>query len=420
MPRKPGFNYDNNKPVVNITEKDASKLRKVADVRNMRDQHQVVMNYNVGHSGLNVDGQAYPTITQKGLKDIFESCYVPFTDGNKVLVQPEQKTISQRGYGNIVKRKPVKVPKGNRPGITHQDVDTKHYTNVAVYTDFPKGSGRTDTQIVWRDGTYDEAVLSATKKLRGELPASLLNKISDYEYGEASLSAMTGAKEFGLAQANKEMMKAIAEQEAIGKTPAEAQLIRDLAIQGVPLVNIRLITEFLRNVNRQRYADALAGDLGITNPRLVEQLSAIMPDSIGLTANAQREAIRRYIEANRVEAQIAEAERNRDRPFMPGANPRANVLPPGEIQRRVAERMARMGGNIWDEFPEARPARNRLTPAQEREMMGREDRPSVNARVMSEVARLRAEQDRRVREIEAEVQRRGRANAMFPGVRSRD
>ncbi len=308
--RKPGFNYDTTKPVAQAN-----------DIRRLRDAHQTTMNYNTGYMGLaSIDGQAYPTINQKGLKDVFESCFVPFDDGNKVLVGNDNKTISQRGYGNVVKRKPVKVPQGNRPGITNQEVVRRYNTNVSVFTDFPKGAGRTDTQIAWRDGTYDEAVLSATKQIRSLMPTEMLSKISDYEYGEAALSAMTGAKAYGGIQSGLEMMKMIAEQEAIGKSPAEARLIRDLALQGVPLVNIRAITGFLQTLNRQRYADTLARDLEITNPRLVEQLAAIMPESIGLTANAQREAIRRFIEANRAEARVSQAEVDRDRPFMAGAN----------------------------------------------------------------------------------------------------
>lgn len=341
MPRKPGFAYDTRNPIIS----SPSQRGKVADVRNMRDQHQVNMNYNTGYMGIaSIEGQAYPTITQNGLKKVFESKYVPMDDGNKVLVEPDRRVMYQRGYGNVPNKNPVKVPKGNRPGITHQDVNIVQHRQNAVFTDFPKGAGKTDVQIEWVDGTYEEAVASARRQIRGEIAdQAFIDSLRGM--GEYALASQTGATIFGNVQVGKEVAKAIAEQEAIGKPPAEATLIRELAMNGVPLVDIRRITEFLRSVNRERYASQLATELNITNPRLIEELGNIMPDTIGLTANAQREAIRRYIEANRTEAQVAQAERDRDRPFMAGATPQRL---PSEIlaelvRRREAERRSQDG-----------------------------------------------------------------------------
>jgi hypothetical protein len=364
MPRKPGSNVNIRNPIIS----SPSQRGNVADVRHINDAYEMRMNYNTGHIGIaSIDGQAYPSITQKGLKEVFESCFVPMDDGNKVLVEPDRKTISQRGYGNIVKRKPVKVPKGNRPGITNQEVPTKHYTNVAVYSDFPKGVGKTDTQIVWRDGTYDEAVLSATKKPRGEVPDQTFSDLlrSNPRWAEYALSAETGANVFGSIQRGREVAKAIAEQEAIGKTPAERTLIIELATAGVPLVDIRRITEFLRNRERERVVREIADTLNIRSERLIDELRNIIPGGGGVSESAQRMAIQRYLEEQ------SRQERNRDLanrgeipPFMAGARP-PNVIAPSEMFRQVELEMRRRGirqngGGAEDIFNRPPPGANPL------------------------------------------------------------
>jgi hypothetical protein len=379
------------------------------------------MNYNTGYIGLaSIDGQAYPSITQKGLKDIFESCYVPMDDGNKVLVQPDRKTISQRGYGNVVKRKPVKVPSGNRPGITNQDVITRHNTNVSVYTDFPKGAGSKDTQIAWRDGTYDEAVLSATRKPRGEVPDQTFADIlsNNPRWSEYALASQTGANVFGNIQVAREVAKAIADQESIGKSPAVASLIRDLAEAGVPLVDIRRITEFMRSVNRDRYAREIASDIGITNQRLIEELGNILPVDRDVSSRASREAIKRFIQEQRRQERNQDMAQEGTLPaFMPGAPPPAPMSPADMrllVEREIAQRQYAS--------PSLRNLYEQQYTRQTDNGLGR-SRDSV-ARINNDlrIGTVREPEAMRMASRGLEfmnMERRGQSNPMFPGVRSR-
>ena len=297
MPRKPGFNYDTTKPVAQAN-----------DILRLRDQHQTIMNYNAGYMGLaSIDGQAYPTITQKGLKDVFESCFVPLDDGNKILVGADKKTISQRGYGNVIKRKPVGVPKGNRPGITHQDVDIIHHPQNAVFTDFPKGSGKTDTQIVWRDGTYDEAVLSATKQPRGIIPDQTFADIlrSNPRLAELALSSQVGAVPFGDALARKEIEEYFnAEKKEFDKNVLVQLGFTDAEAEAR-----------INAVARERMISDIAKRLGLSEKASRNVLDLVIPGEYRTSRRADEQ---RISETDELERRYAEAREARGLPAEPG------------------------------------------------------------------------------------------------------
>ena len=197
-PSKPNRPYDIREPV---------GVRH--DVRYLRSQRPVMLSANTGHSGLrSLDGQAYPVIGQKGLKEEFKSHYVPFTDGKLVLEDCEKKPMSQIGYGNVPKRHAPKVPKGNRPGIAMPDTITKHYENVAVYSDFPKGAG-SEPQLtkLFRDGEYEKGIALASRTNVGEIPAETFAQLQarNPRWAELSLAGQVGATLFGEALARKEI-----------------------------------------------------------------------------------------------------------------------------------------------------------------------------------------------------------------------
>ncbi len=276
MPRKPGFAYDSTQPVAQAN-----------DIRRLRDAHQTTMNYNTGYMGLkSIDGQAYPAITQKGLKEVFESCYVPMDDGNKVLIDNDHKTMSQRGYGGFVKRKPVKVPQGNRPGITNQEVVRRYNTNVSVFTDFPKGAGHTDTQIAWRDGTYDQAVLSATKQIRGEIPDQTFADIlrTNPRMAELALQAQAGAVAYGDSLARKE----IEDYFTAEKKEFDRNVMRQMGMTDAQIDRVR------QDIAREQAFNRIAPRLGVSPEdlrRIIvhrighsdETGSQVLPDGTGNT-----------------------------------------------------------------------------------------------------------------------------------------
>ena len=351
MPRKPGSTFNTSVNVANIRDKkDVGRLRNVADVRHINDAYQMRMNYNTGHIGIDgADGQAYPQITQKGLKELFLSDYVPMTDGNKVLIEPDKKPMSQRGYGNVPNRKPPKVPKGNRPGITHQDVAVIKHQNNAVFTDFPKGAGRTDTQIVWRDGTYDEAVLSATKQLRGEVADQTFADIlrSNPRMAEMALASQVGAVQFGDAMARKEIEDYFnAEKKEfdknvliqLGFTDAEAEAR-------------------INAVNRERMISDIAKRLGLSEKASRNVLDLVIPEEYRQDATSRMRAEGERLSATEeLERRYAEARRERGLPAEAGYRATASNVFGGADELEADYEAERRGR----ESEERRIARNRL------------------------------------------------------------
>lgn len=350
MPRKPGFAYDIRQPVAQAN-----------DIRRVRDQHQVVMNYNTGFMGLeSIDGQAYPTINQKGLKDVFASCFVPLDDGNKVLIEPDKKTISQRGYGNVVKRKPVGVPKGNRPGITNQDVDVIKHKNNAVYTDFPKGAGRTDTTIIWRDGTYDEAVLSATRQPRGIVPDQTFADIlaTNPRMREVALASQVGAVAYGDALARAEMEKYF----NMEKKEYDKTLLRNLGFTDAE-AEARLTT-----LARERLVNDIAKRFGFSEKQSRNVLDLVVPGDYRTNAD--------------VLSAYHQARAERGLPPEDGAS-NADVLGAFERERagrqaearQIASNVAGLGGG-------------RMTPERRREILNMIRNKYVEVRPLSEGVEL--------------------------------
>lgn len=74
--------------------------------------------------------------------------------GDLFLKEVPAKVMSQRGYGNMPNRKPIKP--SCDINISYPMPTTHKYENVMVYTDFPKGAGGVSPNPMWADGTYDE------------------------------------------------------------------------------------------------------------------------------------------------------------------------------------------------------------------------------------------------------------------------
>jgi NACalpha-BTF3-like transcription factor len=117
-------------------------------------------------SRLGLDDTAHShDMSQKALKAIFEASTAGKPDSD-FLSDCKHKPIQYLGAsGGIVPTKHLAgIPKGNRPGITEQDVITKKYENFAVYSDFPKGAGGVEPNELWQDGTYEQMLGQVTKE----------------------------------------------------------------------------------------------------------------------------------------------------------------------------------------------------------------------------------------------------------------
>jgi NACalpha-BTF3-like transcription factor len=104
-------------------------------------------------------------MSQKALKAIFEASTAGKPQ-DMFLTVCKHKPIQYLGAsGGIVPTKHMSsIPRGNRPGITDQDVITKKYENFAVYSDFPKGAGGIEPNELWQDGTYEQMLGQVTKE----------------------------------------------------------------------------------------------------------------------------------------------------------------------------------------------------------------------------------------------------------------
>lgn len=102
---------------------------------------------------------------QQSLRQIFEASKAGKPNSD-FLLEGRAKPIQYLGAsGGIVPTKHLAcLPKGNRPGITNQDVVTKKYENFAVFSDFPKGAGGVEPNELWQDGTYEQMLGQVTKE----------------------------------------------------------------------------------------------------------------------------------------------------------------------------------------------------------------------------------------------------------------
>jgi hypothetical protein len=147
-------------------------------------------------------------LSQKALKSIFEASKAGKPEGD-FLTDCKYKPIQYIGTRGIVPTKHMsKVPTGNRPGITNQDVITKKYENFAVYTDFPKGPGGTEPNQLWQDGTYN-AMLAQVTKEREALPEHItfLSPDVNVRTREFNLAGQVGGQLFGDALHKQEIQK---------------------------------------------------------------------------------------------------------------------------------------------------------------------------------------------------------------------
>lgn len=147
-------------------------------------------------------------LSQKALKSIFEASKAGKPEGD-FLTDCKYKPIQYIGTRGIVPTKhKSKVPTGNRPGITNQDVVTKKYENFAVYSDFPKGPGGIEPNQLWQDGTYDEMISQVTKA-REALPEHItfLSPDVNVRNREFNLAGQVGGQLFGDALHKSEIQK---------------------------------------------------------------------------------------------------------------------------------------------------------------------------------------------------------------------
>jgi hypothetical protein len=196
----------------------------MTDTPPARATYKMRMNQiSTGAVGLGIDGQtkAYIKVAGKDAKTLFSSKYVPMTDGTDVLMGCDKKMISQRGYGNIVARKPVAVPRGDRIGFNNTLVDTskgkiepsmaytKTYPNHTVCSDFPKGPGGIEPNPMWKDGTYDE-MLGQVQKVHNEIPREMgFVPEMDRRREVFNLQSLAGGEVFGEALLRQEISNSV-------------------------------------------------------------------------------------------------------------------------------------------------------------------------------------------------------------------
>jgi len=221
----------------------------------------------VGKGGpiANIDANPYISLSQKGAKAVFASKYAPMTDDTYMLQSCGQKTISQRGYGNVVANDPVKVPKGLRIGFNNTLVDTtggkisacvattKTHPNHAVYSDFPKGPGGSSPNPMWEDGTY-AGMLEAVMKKQAESPVSFAPP-KDRRREVFNLQALAGGEIFGDALVRLQMEGYMFAQ--------KMETYRDLARKQLPGGNLEEIERLAKDIGREKSISETARRLGI-------------------------------------------------------------------------------------------------------------------------------------------------------------
>jgi hypothetical protein len=186
------------------------KSRGDADVLRLSSARPgLLISNTTAKSALGLDDTVHSKdLSQKSLKSIFEASKAGKPEGD-FLTDCKYKSINYLGTGGIVPTKhKSKVPTGNRPGITNQDVVTKKYENFAVYSDFPKGPGGIEPNQLWQDGTYNEMMAQVTKE-REALPEHItfLSPDVNVRTREFNLAGQVGGQLFGDALHKAEIQK---------------------------------------------------------------------------------------------------------------------------------------------------------------------------------------------------------------------
>ena len=168
--RKPVLITDTAKVVPMLKSSSATALRRNRGdpiVTRMSSQRPGLLIANTtAKSSLGLDDTVHShDMSQKALKAIFEASKAGKPDSDFLSICKAKPIQYLGASGGIVPTKHLTgIPKGNRPGITDQDVITKKYENFAVFSDFPKGYGGVVPNELWQDGTYEQMLGQVTKE----------------------------------------------------------------------------------------------------------------------------------------------------------------------------------------------------------------------------------------------------------------
>ena len=267
----------------------------MTDTPPARATYKMGMNQiSTGAVGLGIDGQTQAYIDVKGAKAkaLFSSKNVPMTDGTELLTGCNKKVISQRGYGNIVARKPVAVPGGDRIGFNNTLVDTskgkiepsmaytKTYPNHTVCSDFPKGPGGVEPNPMWEDGTYDE-MLEQVQKVHNEVPREMAFVPEvDRRREVFNLQSLAGGEVYGEALLRKEIGDSVLAQKRDLETSRLSRLF--------PEATFGELQEAQGRLERGKRIGAIAKRLGIS-----EEAAEELEDTVGETGLRNAESLLR-------------------------------------------------------------------------------------------------------------------------------